>query len=177
MRPLLGCVLIASVIGSTLSAQSVGPGTVIRARLTGSDAAIVGTLVARTPDTMTVALKGGGLVKIPNASVQGIEISSGRRRLAPALKWAAIGTAIWTPVAILFPYEPCDPARFTNCNSDNTISKSEFVTTQMLGMAIITGAIGAIRGSESWTRVEGQPVAALLQPSRRGTAIGLQLRW
>lgn len=176
MRLLPGCALTASLIGSTLSAQVVESGAVIRAKRTGSDGPLVGTLVARTPDTLTIALKSGGLVKIPASGLQSVEVSAGRRRLAPGLKWAAIGGGIWGVIASAIPYRPCDPARYSNCNENNTMSKSEFVTTQAVGMAIITGAVGAIRGSEEWTRVEGRTVSAFVRPSRGIASLGFRLR-
>lgn len=176
MRPLLGYVLASSLLGSALSAQVVEPGTVIRAQRSGSDERLVGTLVARTPDTLTLALRSGGVLKLPASSVRTLEVSTGRRRLAPAVKYAAIGAVSWGVVAAVIPYRPCDPARYSNCNESNSMSKSEFVGTQALGMAIIAGAVGAIRGSEGWARVEGGSASAFIQPAQTGTALGFRLR-
>ncbi len=176
MRPLLGYVLVASLIGSTLSAQVVEPGAVIRAQRTGSDERLVGTLVTRTPDTLTIALRSGGVLKLPASSVRTLEVSTGRRRLAPAVKYAAIGAVGWAVVAAAVPYTPCDPARYSNCNESNSMSRSEFVATQVAGMAIIAGAVGAIRGTEGWARVEGGSASAFVRPARTGTALGFRLR-
>ena len=176
MRPLPGYLLVASFLGSALSAQVVEPGAVIRATRANADDRLVGTLVSRTPDTLTIALRSGGVLKLPASSVRTLEVSTGRRRLAPAAKYAAIGAVGWGVVAAVVPYEACDPARYRNCNESNSMSKSEFVATQALGMAIIAGAVGAIRGSESWTRVEGGSTSAFIRPAHTGTALGFRLR-
>lgn len=153
------------------------PGTVIRAELSlpKSDP-LVGTLVSRTSDTLTLALRSGGIVKIANSALRGLDVSNGRRRLAPAVRWALIGGGIWGLISTVIPFESCDPARYTNCNSTNTFTRSEFVLAQALGMAVITGTIGAVRGDEAWTRIEGTSASVFIRPTTRGAVAGVMLR-
>ena len=145
---------LMSIAPAATGQGRIEPGAVIRAHFGENRSAFTGTLVSRTPDTLTLAPRGGGLVHLPWASVTALDVHDGRARLLPAAKWAFWGAAIWGGVVAVIPYRACDPQRYSNCNSDNTMSKSEFVLTQAAGMAIITGVIGAVRGADRWVQVE-----------------------
>ena len=70
------------------------------------------------------------------------------------------------------PYKECDPTRRSCAEA---LSHSEFVSEQILGMAITAGGIGAYRGEDTWTRVEGVPLTALVAPSFGGIALGARI--
>ena len=156
----LTALTILLTASSTAQAQvMVSPGSIVRVHSTShSTSGLVGTVVSRTPDTLVVVAKeGGSLIRFPQHSIAGLEMRNGKHRLMPALKYAAIGGAVWGVVAMALPFRECDPERYSNC--DQAIGKSEFVISQALGMALITGVIGAVRGADRWVQVEGAPAA------------------
>jgi hypothetical protein len=167
--------LVASAVPLAAQAVVMQPGAIVRAELsTGTNDRLVGTLVSRTLDSLTLVTRGSGaIVQVPTKNMRGLEILNGKQRLVPAAKWALIGGGVWGLIAATIPYRECDPARYTNCAG--ALSHSEFIRGQVFGMAIITGGLGAYRGEDTWTRVEGAPMNAIVIPSSSGTALGLRI--
>lgn len=110
------------------------------------------------------------LVRLPATSVRAIDVRNGKHRLAPAAKWAVLGGVIWGGIAAVLPLEPCTSTRTEICGK-----RSDFVTEQALGMAIITGVVGAVRGEDRWVRLEGTSPTAFIAPSGRGGMAGLRM--
>lgn len=164
--------LAATPVAGAQTAGLIESGTRIRVeRADEGRTRIAGTLVSRTADTVLLALGNGGLLRLPTSGLRGIDVWSGKSRLAPALKWAIVGGVVWGGVAAVLPLEPCTATRRTNCGE-----RSDFVIESALAMAMITGVIGAIRGEDTWARIERQAATgSFIRPGRDGVAVGFQL--
>jgi hypothetical protein len=168
-------VLAAVVFASPLAAQGGGVqgGNAVRATLTtGEHETLVGTLVSRTADSLVMLPRGSeGLVRLPSSSVRTIEVLNGKNHIRPAVRWAVIGGGIWGIVAAFAPYDDCNTRRVEYCSN----SRGEFVAIQAAGMAIIAGAIGAVRGEDRWVRIEGSAPSVFVAPSTRGVSAGMRV--
>ncbi len=177
MRHLLSvsCAIVSFIGSPTLAAQSgsVQPGTLVRIAQTGAPDALVGTLVSRTRDSITVVVRdNGAVVRLPTASVRSIDVINGKRRLEPAIKWGLIGGGIWGLVAAAVPYDKCSQNPIPSCSD----SRAQFMAVQASAMAIIVGSIAAFRGDDRWIRVEGAtaPASIVVTPSPGGVSLGLR---
>ena len=162
--------LISSAAPLAAQAGVAQPGATVRATL-GTGDPLIGTLISRTADSLTMALRGrDALVKVANSSIGSLEVMNGKRRIAPAAKWAIVGGGLWALVTLALPYDDCQTRPTQYCSN----SRGEFVGLQAAGMAMITGAIGAVRGEERWVRIEGSAPTTFIAPSPRGAAVGVR---
>ena len=169
-------VLLSLLAGGTpLAAQSgtVQPGTTVRATMaTGVGEVLVGTLLSRTADSLTIVTRGNdAIVRIPSTSIRSIEVVNGKRRVAPGLKWALIGGGVWAAITSALPFENCATNKTSFCYD----SRAQFVAEQAVAMAAVAGGFAAYRGEDHWVRIEGSAPTAFIAPSSRGgVSIGLR---
>lgn len=174
----LTALTLATLLGTSVSlaaqTRTVNAGTIVRAELAAApNEWLEGTLVSRTADSLTLVTRSAGaLVQLAASNVRSLEILNGKRRLAPAAKWAIIGGGVWGLIVAALPYTECNPARF-DCTV--ALSRTDFIAEQVLGMAITAGGIAAYRGEDRWVRVEGSPVRAMVVTSSGRTAIGVRI--
>jgi hypothetical protein len=166
--------ILATLAGASLAAQSgtVQAGTMVRATLaTGASDVLVGTLVSRTPDSLTIVLRGNdAIVRLPGSSIRSIDVMNGKNRLAPGIRWALIGGGIWALVSTAIPYDKCGTSQVTYCSD----SRAQFVTEQAIAMAIAAGGFAAYRGEDHWVRIEGSAPTPLITASSHGASIGVR---
>lgn len=104
---------------------------------------IEGSVVGIEPDTLELAIDRGGLVRIPNSSIDDLEVSNGRSRLDGAV--IGLGVAALTGLALgLYDDANCRPGFLNFCGN------SKFLAP--LTLAPIGALVGAIIGKQSWVR-------------------------
>ena len=170
--PLVLLALIAVATPLTAQVGAVQQGAVVRATLTaGGREPLVGTLLTRTADSMTIVTRGTeGIIRLPNSAVTSLEVMNGKERMPTAVRWGLVGGGVWGLASAFFPFDRCAVRRSDYCAD----SRGQFMATQAIGMTVIAGVVGAIRGQDRWVRIEGSGPTAFVAPSTHGTSVGVR---
>ena len=174
MRGILAAMLCV-VLPTTVMAQmlEVQPGARVRVRAPGALAGrLTGIVIARTPDSLTIARTNASPLAIPTPSLTTVELSRGKSRGAGALKGMVIGAG----VGLLLGLTPLPEPTCTTRGCDPTPTRGEYMGTMILGSGVIGAGIGAIVGREQWDRYQLPAHVGLILPSHR-RGVGLSLRY
>jgi hypothetical protein len=146
-------------------------GTRVRVRAAGIfGSRQTGTVIRRSGDTLTLAIKGDEHVAVPLARMSSLETSTGISRGRGAVRGAIIVGAIAASVVILdgeFGSTLCGITPATMC--DNAVSRKKGVSASALTSGLAFGVgLGAFAGSfwpiESWQSVALQRVSVGVAP-------------
>jgi hypothetical protein len=166
-------------VASPLLAQSVSsfgelqPGARVRVAAPGVVAGrYEGTLLSRTPDTLTLGSSTAAPVAIPVARLTSVEVSRGKSRAAGALrgiKWGApIGLALGALTASAVTGD-C-----IGCTKD--YSPAEWVAVSTVSGVMWGAGIGALIGRERWDGFQLAPRTAI-GVDAGGASLGFSLEF
>ena len=157
--PLLTLVVMALVLcisPTSASAQDVEPASAIPPLTTGSRVRVTsdvlerrlpGIVLAVDDSVLTLQPEGGGVVKVPFATVSRLDVSLGRRR--NALRGLAVGALAGLLLSFTAPVDP----DFCSLDDPNFCSRGEAMLAATLVFGGIGAGIGALIRTERWTRL------------------------
>lgn len=176
MRPIALIVLLVVTVTAPAHAQftEVQPGVRVRLEAPGIVAGrYVATVLSRTADSIIVGMPNATPVRVPIASITGIEISRGSSRMVGAQRGIVWGVPIGLAAGLLT--YAATPA-CTRCNPDDLNPHSgAFIVWSAVSGVVYGAAIGALVGREKWERFDTRSRAAFEVRSGR-LLVGLSLR-
>jgi hypothetical protein len=166
-------------LASTATAQLPPLATGARLKIDGaSRQRLEGTLMAQSPDSLTIAAAGAVITSVPASAVGRIQASQGKSRGAGAKKGAKIGAIIGGGLGVLVGAAFMNETRTTSSEfGDGASAPLAFGLVGAAEGALYGLIIGAIAGAEKWTTVYERPVRfGVLQAGNR-PALGFSLRY
>jgi hypothetical protein len=150
--------LVATILSSFaagLSAQTTsGPlssvltvGSRVRVTATGFASRPAGMVTSLDETTLTMAIDDRIPIKVPVASITGLETSLGRRR--NTVKGLVIGAASGVLIGLLMPVDPNDCGYY----SENMCSREEALLGGTIAFGAIGAGIGALIKTDRWSRI------------------------
>jgi len=132
---------------------------------------IIGTVIARTPDTLTIANERSSTIAVPVARITHLEVSRGDSRSAGAIHGIKWGAPIGLGVGVLL------VALSDDCKTCNNQPSAGGAIAFATGMGAFWGAVGgAIAQHEQWAPFDLSPRTSFDPVARRGT-LGLSARF
>ena len=176
----IGAIAGLSVVlaaGADAQFAELQPGARVRLRAPEAIAGrVVGTIIARSPDSVTLTTRHGPPIAVPLATITGAEVSRGRSRRDGAVKGLAWGTgvglAVWALEVIA--YDRSSACGEERCEDD--LSPGKYVAAGVVTGATLGVGIGAIVGAEHWERI-AIPTPIALRPSRGGLTVAASIRF
>jgi hypothetical protein len=154
--------------------KELDPGTRVRLQAPSAVAGkLVGVVIARSGDSLTVSRSNAMPVTVPVSSLTSLEISRGKSHGRGALKGALWGGGVFLVLGVVMPIEECDENTPSNICGDE--SRAEGVVWAATGGALTGALIGAIIGAERWERA-ALPLQLGVRPLSGG-GVRVAVRW
>lgn len=180
MRGLARMSLLAALVPCSVATAQLAelqPGTRLKLRAPGTVAGrITGTLIARTPDSITVARSGAPPIPIALRDLTELQVSRGKDHGLGARNGALWGGGIGVALALVAGTDAADCEERNaggDCGGD---SWALGVAYTALGGAIIGVVTGAIIGAERWDRLRA-PVTVGLAPRSDTHGVRVWVGW
>lgn len=174
---LLSVLLVAPAAEAQLAAVQLGA----KVRIDAMDidtGKIVGTVVLRTGDVVTIRGANRQLLTFPASRIASLDVSSGKTRASGARTGAIIGTGWGTAVGLLTigAAHTCTVAyNSRDCGPAQPPDIAKWVGLWTVSSALLGASVGAILGGERWDRLVVRGRAGM-NVQERGTVLSVAFR-
>lgn len=174
---LVSVLLVAPAAEAQLAAVRLGA----RVRIEAMDVdtgRIVGTVVLRSGDVVTIRGANRELLTFPASRIASLDVSSGKTRASGARTGAIIGTGWGTAVGLLTigaAHTCTGPRDARTCTPAQPPDIAKWVGLWTASSALLGASVGAILGGERWERL-GVGGRATMRLQERGAGLTVAFR-